>query len=100
MTEKLEKQAKVDAQPTYDPPQALRLGGLHTGEGGITPTCTVPGSGAVGDCGTGASATGWCYVAGNTADFGCDASGNTASTSCYGDGGSAITECNTTGSGF
>lgn len=100
----MEKESKIlrptDDRPAYEPPRALRLDGTHTGEGGITPTCTVPGSGAVGDCGTGASATGWCYVQGNTADFGCDASGNTAGTDCLSDGSTATVVCSTSGSGF
>ncbi|MBU0491070.1 MAG: hypothetical protein KKB13_04405 [Chloroflexi bacterium] len=100
----MEKESKIlrptDGRPAYEAPRALRLDGPHTGEGGITPTCTTPGSSAVGDCGSGASATGWCYVEGNSADYGCDTSGNTAGTACYGDGNTATTECNTVGNSF
>lgn len=98
MTDNLEKQAKVDVQPAYDPPQALRMGSMHTGEGGIA--ACADGSGFVGDCASGASATNWCYMVGNSAGLGCDTSGNTPGEGCFGSGNSATLECVSAGNGF
>jgi hypothetical protein len=100
MKQKIESSQAVDNRPAYEPPRALRLDGTHTGEGGIVPTCEIPGSSAVGDCATGAGATGWCYAEGNSAEVGCDVSGNTAGTDCLGDGGAATVVCSTVGNGF
>jgi hypothetical protein len=56
MTDKLEKQAKVEGQPTYDPPQALRMGDVRAGAGGVI--CQQPGSGDTGFCSPGSGALG------------------------------------------
>ena len=57
------KKLEFDAQPAYDPPQALRLGDTHTGAGGVL--CDT-GSGDEVECTAGFSAS-TCNVTGNTA---------------------------------
>jgi hypothetical protein len=75
MTDKLEKQAGVAIQPTYDPPQALRMGDIRAGAGG-TP-CAQPGSGDVGYCSAGSGAQGDGCDPGNAASV-CTGPGNDA----------------------
>lgn len=67
------KKLELDTQPAYDPPQALRLGDVHTGAGGVL--CSN-GSGDVAECTVGFSAS-ICDNNGNTADL-CDPTGNAA----------------------
>jgi hypothetical protein len=77
MTDQLENQTMADTQPTYEPPQALRMGNIHTGAGGGQ--CALPGSadmavsgcrsspGADTDCSTGDGARSSCTDIGNSA---------------------------------
>jgi hypothetical protein len=97
MTDKLEKQTKIDVQPAYDPPQALRMGGMHTGEGGAA---CADGSGFDGACNSGTGASNWCFQVGNSAAVGCDTSGNTPVGECNTSGMSATLMCNSAGNGF
>lgn len=64
MTDRPKNQIEADTQPTYDPPQALRMGDIHAGTGGIT---CMDGSGVPGWCNAGNSAAGECTGDGNNA---------------------------------
>jgi hypothetical protein len=75
MTDKPENQVTANTQPVYDPPQALRMGDIHAGAGGIT--CGQPGSGDTGYCSTGNSAQGDGCSPGNAASV-CAAAGSGA----------------------
>jgi hypothetical protein len=79
MTDKSENQAMANTQPAYDPPQALRMGDIHAGTGGVG--CTQPGSGDTAICDTGNSASPECLADGNGA-LNCIDLGNSA---YYGD---------------
>jgi len=77
MTDNVHEQDKTDDRPAYDPPRALSLGEMGAGTGG-SPPCTLPGSGAGGDCETGLLAESTCGGNGNNASV-CGANGNFAS---------------------
>jgi hypothetical protein len=73
MANKPKNAIEVDTQPAYDPPQALRMGDIHAGAGGVScaeagsgfqGSC-LPGTSAAVDCSTGDGATGNCIQPGN-----------------------------------
>jgi hypothetical protein len=72
MTDKPENQVMADTQPAYDPPQALRMGDIHAGAGGIL--CEA-GSGIQGPCQAGIGATPECLANGDGA-LNCNDLGN------------------------
>jgi hypothetical protein len=83
----MEKECKIlrstDTRPAYDPPQAMRLSHVHTGEGLCDPAgsgdleaCYVPGSTAQNEClSEGIGAIGWCLYPGQSATASCEAPG-------------------------
>jgi len=79
MASELEYLPSDEARGAYEPPSALRLGGLHAGAGNTY--CSALGSGNQSGCADGNSAAGaGCLDNGNDALFGdCVESGITAS---------------------
>jgi len=79
MVNERNRDAAAGLEPAYEPPRALRVGGLHAGTGGTPAGCRGAGSGAEGDCATGNSATVMCFDNGSSADK-CDGEGSGAAT--------------------
>lgn len=94
MTDKLENQTTPDAQPAYDPPQALRVASVRAGAG----LCSNQGSGDYDYCNVGNNAGGDGCGQGIAAG-GCAASGNAAA-SCFANGETAAQSCSDLGNGF
>ena len=83
MEDKSKDRATAHTQPAYDPPQAMRLSQVHTGQGlcevpgsGDFEACYEPGNTAAVECLVGLSADGACLYSGSSATLDCLSPGN------------------------
>ena len=74
----------ANLRPAYEPPRALRLSDTDPG-GGVAQPCSLPGSGADGECSSGSLAGSICGASGSSANI-CATHGNSASNACSFDG--------------